>query len=71
MLMMILMLGLVVIVGGVLLSLVFGLALGLLGLAIKIAVVGLVAYFVVRIVSPNTAAALRAKFRGDQSLPRF
>ncbi len=40
-----------------------GLFLWLLGLALKIAVVGLVIYLAIRIVSPDTARRLREKFR--------
>ena len=47
---------------------IFGLAVGvflfLLSAAIKIAIVGLVLYFIIRIVSPDTAARLREKFSG-------
>lgn len=39
-----------------------GLFLWLLGLALKIAVVGLVIYLAIRIVSPDTARRLREKF---------
>ena len=39
-----------------------GLFLWLLGLALKIAVVGLVIYLVLRVVSPDTARRLREKF---------
>jgi hypothetical protein len=42
----------------------FGVVLGLLGLAVKIAIVGLVVYFVIRILSPDTARRLREKFSG-------
>jgi len=42
-----------------------GLFLWLLFAAIKIAIVGLVLYFIIRIVSPDTAARLRAKFSGS------
>ncbi len=39
-----------------------GLFLWLLGLALKIAVVGLVIYLAIRIVSPDTARRIREKF---------
>lgn len=71
MLMMILVLGLVVIVGGLLIGATIGIAFTLLGLLIKVALFGLVAYFIIRIASPRTAAAIRAKFSNNQSLPRF
>ncbi len=45
----------------------FGLLLPLLGLAIKIAVVGLLVYIVIRIFSPETARNLREKFSGSRS----
>ncbi|MGI8498678.1 MAG: hypothetical protein ACR2OG_13960 [Gemmatimonadaceae bacterium] len=41
------------------------LMLGLLGLAIKIAIIGFVIYLVVRIVSPDTARRLRERFSGS------
>ena len=41
-----------------------GLALWLVGLALKILVVGAIFYFVIRLVSPNTARRLRARFSG-------
>jgi hypothetical protein len=39
-----------------------GLFVGLLFIALKIALVGLAIYFIIRIVSPDTAARLRGKF---------
>lgn len=42
-----------------------GLFLWLLFAAIKVAIVGLVLYFIIRIVSPDTAARLRARFSGS------
>jgi len=63
--------GLLALVGLFLLRLVFGilpfffgLILGLLMLALKIAVIGLVVYFVIRLVSPDTARRMREKFSG-------
>ena len=48
---------------------IFGFALGLflwlLFAALKIAIVGLVLYFIIRIVSPDTAARLREKWSGS------
>ena len=48
---------------------IFGFAVGLfiflLIAALKVALVGLVLYFIIRIVSPDTAARLRAKFSGN------
>ncbi len=42
-----------------------GLMLGLLGLAIKIAIIGFVIYLVIRIVSPDTARRMRERFSGS------
>ena len=39
-----------------------GLFLWLLGLALKIAVIGLVIYLAIRVVSPDTARRIREKF---------
>ena len=65
------MIGLFALLGLFALKLVFGLfgvLFGVLGvllwLAIKIALVGLVVYFVIRIVSPDTAHRLRSKWSG-------
>ena len=65
------MIGLFAILGLFALKLVFGLfgflfvLLGaLLWLALKIALVGLVVYFVIRVVSPETAERLRSKWTG-------
>jgi hypothetical protein len=44
---------------------VFGLFLWLLGLAVRLALVGLVVYAVIRIVSPDTARRMREKFSGS------
>ena len=46
----------------------FGLMLGLLGLAVKIAVVGALGYLVLRIVSPETARRLRERWSGTSSV---
>ncbi len=43
----------------------FGLFFVLLGVAIKIAIVGGAVYLVIRIVSPSTAKQLRNKFSGS------
>jgi hypothetical protein len=40
----------------------FAMLLPLLGWAIKIAIVGVIIYFVIRIVSPDTASKLRSKW---------
>jgi hypothetical protein len=41
----------------------FALLIVLLGWAVKIALIGLVIYFVIRIVSPDTASRLRSRWR--------
>jgi hypothetical protein len=63
--------GLFAVLGLIALKFIFGIftfAVGiffvLLGVALKIAVIGLVLYFIIRIVSPDTAARLREKFSG-------
>jgi len=65
------MIGLFALLGLFALKLVFGLfgvLFGLLGvllwLALRIALVGLAVYFVIRIVSPDTAERLRSKWTG-------
>lgn len=40
----------------------FALLIVLLGWALKIAIIGLIIYFVIRIVSPDTASKLRSKW---------
>ena len=42
----------------------FALLIVLLGWALKIAIIGLVLYFIIRIVSPDTARSLRSKWTG-------
>ncbi len=42
-----------------------GIAFWLLGLAIRIALIGLVVYVIVRIVSPDTARRLRERWSGS------
>lgn len=63
--------GALAVLGLFLLSFVFGilkgligLALFLLGIAIRIAIVGLIVYLVIRIVSPETARRLRERWSG-------
>jgi hypothetical protein len=63
--------GILALIGLFLLKLVFGILpwlfailFSLLLLALKIAVVGLVVYFVLRIISPDTARRMREKFSG-------
>jgi hypothetical protein len=69
----ILVIGLFAIAGLVVLQLAFGLfgvlfklALVLLFLAIKVAIVGGIVYLIIRIVSPETARRLRERFSGPQ-----
>jgi hypothetical protein len=50
-------------VGMVVLSLVFGLLMPLLAIALKVGLVLLVGYFVLRIVSPKDAEKVREKLR--------
>jgi hypothetical protein len=63
-------LGVALILGSILLGLVFGIAMFVLAIAIKVLVVGAIAYVVIRIVSPDTAAALRSQFQ-RRSFNRF
>jgi len=42
----------------------FGLLLGLLGLAVKIAIFGAILYLVIRVVSPDTARRMRERWSG-------
>lgn len=48
-------------VASFLLSFVFGIALGVLGFAVKVLVLGAIAYLAIRIISPTTAAQLRGR----------
>lgn len=68
----ILSIGLFAVIGLIALKFIFGifglavtLFMVLLGAALKIGLVLLVLYFIIRIVSPDTAARLRAKFSGS------
>ncbi len=54
-------LGVALIVGGIVLGVVLGLAMAVLTIAIKVAFVGAIAYLVIRLISPNTAASIRAQ----------
>lgn len=63
--------GLIAMLGLVVLKLVFGLLgplvgllLMLLGLAIRVVLIGVVIYFVIRVVSPSTAARIEKAIRG-------
>jgi hypothetical protein len=57
----ILFLGIALIVGGAVLGMLFGLAMVVLGIAIKVAIVGAIAYLIIRVVSPDTAAMIRSQ----------
>ncbi len=46
----------------------FGLLVGLLGLAVKIAIFGAIIYLVIRVVSPDTARRLRERWSGAGSV---
>ena len=66
--------GLFVVLGVFALSFVFNILGGLVGLAlwllvnaVKVALIGLVAYFIIRVFSPDTARKLRERFNGTRS----
>jgi hypothetical protein len=63
-------LGIALIVGGIVMGLVFGIAMFVLGIAIKVLVVGVIAYVIIRIISPDTAAMIRSQCQ-RKSLDRF
>jgi hypothetical protein len=63
-------LGIALIAGGIVLGLVFGIAMVVLGIAIKVAIVGGIAYLIIRLISPETAAALRNKVQ-QKSFTRY
>lgn len=46
----------------------FALLLGLLGWAVKIAIIGAIIYLVIRVFSPETARKLREKWSGSTSV---
>ena len=50
------------------LPMLLGLLLALFWLAVKIAIVGLLIYFVIRIVSPDTARKLRTRWSGSSTI---
>ena len=56
-------LGVALIVGGIVLGLLFGIAMFVLGIAIKVLIVGGIAYLVIRVVSPDTAAMIHSQFQ--------
>jgi hypothetical protein len=45
----------------------FALIFFLLGLALKIALIGLLVYFIIRIVSPDTARKMRERWSGNST----
>lgn len=63
-------LGIALIVGGIVLGLVFGIAVFVFAIAIKVLVVGGIAYLIIRLISPDTAAMLRSQFQRKR-LDRF
>lgn len=63
-------LGIALIVGGIVMGLVFGIAMFVLGIAIKVLAVGVIAYVIIRIISPDTAAMIRSQCQ-RKSLDRF
>lgn len=54
-------LGIALIVGGIVFGMLFGIAMFVLGIAIKVLIVGGIAYLVIHLVSPDTAAAIRGR----------
>lgn len=63
-------LGLIIVFGSVALGLVLGIAGTVLGFAVKVLVLGAIAYVAIRIISPRTAAQLRDRVE-RQTLDRF
>lgn len=58
------------IVGSIVLSVVFGIAMGVLVLAVKLLALAAIAYLAIRIISPSTAASLRSRVE-QETLHRF
>lgn len=58
------------VVGSVVLSVFFGVALGVLALAVKVLILCALAYLAIRIISPATAASLRGRVERE-TLHRF
>ena len=58
------------IVGSVVLSILFGVAVGVLVLAVKVLALVAIAYLAIRIISPSTAASLRDRVERE-TLHRF
>lgn len=63
-------LGVIIVVGSVALGFVLGIAGTILGFAVKLLVLGAIAYIAIRIISPRTAAQLRDRFERG-TLPRI
>lgn len=63
-------LALAFVVGSFVLSFVLGFAIGVLGFAVKLLVLGAIAYVAIRIISPNTAAQIRDRVE-RRTLSRF
>lgn len=63
-------LGIALIVGGIVLGIVSGIAMFVLGIAIKVLIVGAIAYGVIRLISPDTAAMIRSQCQ-RKSFNRF
>ncbi|MBI1808779.1 MAG: hypothetical protein HYR75_02670 [Gemmatimonadetes bacterium] len=68
------MIGLMALVGLFVLKLFFGVFAGLLGVfivlalfALKVVIIGAIAYFILRVVSPDTAKSLSEKFSGTST----
>ena len=66
--------GLFVVLGVFALSFLFNILGGLIGIAmwlllnaLKVAAIGLVVYFIIRVVSPDTARRLRERFNGTRT----
>lgn len=58
------------VVGSVVLSILFGVAVGVLVLAVKVLALAAIAYLAIRIISPATAASLRGRVERE-TLHRF
>ncbi len=54
-------LGIALILGGIVVGLLFGVAMFVLVMAVKVLIVGAIAYLIIRVISPDTAAMIRAR----------
>lgn len=63
-------LGVIIVVGSLALGFLLGIAGIILGFAVKVLVLGAIAYVAIRIISPRTAAQLRDRF-DRETLPRI